>query len=137
MKRDYTIQPAATWEQPSQQNLPVEKMILEEDEIYVSPLVLLNEDCLLDRLLFQELEVNSQKVLREICMSLNTLVCKHGFKKVKSFKFTYSPPTTLILMENHLKCIGKYINQLQFCYYEDQYSALSLEILCKNIGNNI
>lgn len=111
-------------------------MVLDGDEIYMPPIFKLNEDCFEE--LFQYLDIDSLMNLLEVCKPLNTLVCKRGFKHIKSFEYNNAkdkPKATLAQMRRILKCIGEHIDDLQFTW--DDHTQRFYEILGKYVGTNI
>lgn len=138
-KCDYYVQPADTWEQPSQQNLQDESMLLDDD--YAPPISMLNHHCLLK--IFRYLDLNSMINLSEVCQLFNTLLHTHCFPRARRFEFDNldgKTKVTLAQMRRILRCIGPYINKLQFQWNDYDHShrlQRFVEKLGKYVGKNI
>lgn len=109
----------------------------DEDEGYVPPIFMSNEDCFEDVLRY--LDVDSLMSLLKVCKKTNILVRESGFNHIKSFNFSEWSHFALPLgqMRRVLKCIGPHIKQLNFTCGDSERLNRFHAVLSKYVGKNI
>lgn len=139
INRVFNIQPADTWKQPAQQNTSCEA--IEIDEEITPAFFCLNEDCILE--IFKYVDFDGLVNLSEVCKLFHRLLHSHFFPRYRTFVVENNSSKMsmpLAKMRRSLMCIGPYISELKFWWYEfDHNNRLKrfLDILGQLIGKNI